>query len=96
MKQIVNKLKPDYPNHAFSVNVDCTNLSFKAATKLKCGKDETSQWVMYKQPIPIPELALDVSIRKVPEDFKVVWPTSPRKNSRSSEAMEVQTVTGNP
>jgi hypothetical protein len=91
IKQVVNHIKPSFTNHAFRVNVDCTNLCFKVATKEKCGKDEVRDWVPYKKVIPIPDLALDVSIRKVPENFKITWPVdSPRKASQPSEDMETQ------
>jgi hypothetical protein len=107
IKQIVSNLKPNFNNHAFRVNIDCQNLSFKVATKEKCNKDEVREWVPYGKGIPIPEAALDVSIRRVPENFKLPWPVaspqaspqkspqkhpSPRKNSRDSEGMDTQST----
>jgi hypothetical protein len=107
IKQIVSNLKPTFTNHAFRVNVDCQNLSFKVATKEKCNKDEVREWVPYGKGIPIPEAALDVSIRRVPENFKITWPVvsphkspqknpSPRKSSRTSEGMDTQPIDAAP
>jgi hypothetical protein len=47
-------------------------------------------WSSFDETVPIPELALDLSVRRVPEDFKLMGiqfrkKNSPRKSRKSSD-----------
>jgi hypothetical protein len=102
IKQIVNKVKAENPNNLVRVNIDTNNLCFKIALRAKSSGDSYIPWVHYNTTVPIPELALDINLRKVPENFKVSWPAlspqkspqkSPRKSSVSSMEVNNDNVT---
>jgi hypothetical protein len=98
IKQIIGKVKQEHPENLVKVVVDTNNLVFKAAYRASKKGEGKSGWTSYKQPIPIPEPAMDVFARRVPDGFTVPWPEnkSPRKNSNSNTEMEVSETTPAP
>jgi hypothetical protein len=86
IKQIIGKVKQEHPNNLVRVVVDTKTLAFKASYRASKKGDEKSSWTPYRQSIPIPESAMDVYARRVPEGFSIAWPEtkSPRKNSNSN------------
>jgi hypothetical protein len=77
IRQIIAKYKGEFPESLIRVNVDCNNMCFKAARKEKGAGDRIMPWIPCGPAIPIPEAALDVLTRKIPEDFKLSWPSPP-------------------
>jgi hypothetical protein len=98
IKQIITKVKQENPDNLIKVNISVEKKCFKVGLKAKAVGDEKVNWVPYKVNIPIPEVAMDVNIRRVPEGFTVPWPEpkSPRKSSSSNVNMEVTEVTPAP
>jgi hypothetical protein len=90
IRQIVGKVKSEFPDNLIRVNVDTNNMCFKISRK---ERGEKRVWIPYKCTVPVPDAALDVHLKKVPEDFKISWPVSPRKNSRPSTDAEMTEVT---
>ncbi len=66
IKQVVEHVKKSHPDEYAKVNVLTKEFSLKVARRPK-GKDE--EWTYYTKNVPLPELALDVNCRKVPEGF---------------------------
>jgi hypothetical protein len=93
MKQIIDKVKVEFPENLIKVTVDCTNHVFKVARKEKGTGETIMPWIPYKFSIPIPDSVLDVSVRRVPDDFKLSWPTSPRKKSNNSSVEDAEPMT---
>jgi hypothetical protein len=73
IKQVMNKVKEEYPNHYVKVSVDTASMSLKVAYRpmIPAGSKEEKKWSNLDQVIPIPREALDVNARKVPPGFKV-------------------------
>jgi hypothetical protein len=86
IKQIITKVKQEHPNNLVKVTVDTNSLVFKAAHRASSKGEGKGNWVHYKQPIPIPESAMDVNIRRVPEGFTLAWPENspPKSPSKAS------------
>jgi hypothetical protein len=70
IKQVVEHVKKSHPDDYVKVNVMTKDLCLKVARRPK-GKDE--EWTYYSKNVPLPELALDVNVRKVPEGFKLEY-----------------------
>jgi hypothetical protein len=68
IKQVVAHVKKSHPDEYVKVNVLTKEFSLKVARRPK-GKDE--EWTYYSKNVPLPELALDVNCRKVPEGFRL-------------------------
>jgi hypothetical protein len=80
IKQIVTVVKNRYPGNFVRVQVDTKNMLFRVACKPP--KDaEDPRWKYREPDVPIPELALDLSLRKIPSDFKLNIPDSPTKRN---------------
>jgi hypothetical protein len=94
IKQIIAKVKHEVPNSLVRVIIDTQKMLFKVATKVKPTGNEKATWVPYSVPVPIPEIVIEGTLRRVPDDFKVTWPApSPRKETprKSSQGeMEVE------
>jgi hypothetical protein len=83
IKQIVAVVKNRYPDNFVRVTVDTKNMVFKAARKPP--KDAVDpRWKYREEHIPIPELALEVGLRKLPYGFKLDIPDSPGKPANTS------------
>jgi hypothetical protein len=106
IKQIIGKAKQEHPDDLIRVTVDTNNMQFKVSHRGPSKGDEKSSWIPYKNQIPIPESAMDVHARRVPEGFSVPWPEnkspgkspvkSPRKSLNSNNEMEVTVITPAP
>jgi hypothetical protein len=70
IKQVVEKVKSDYLASQVKVLVDCNNASLKVSRRMKSTNSE-NKWEPYGNPIPLPKLALNIELRKVPENFKM-------------------------
>jgi hypothetical protein len=86
IKQIIEKVKLEFPENLIKVSVDCNSHVFKIARKEKGTGNSVMPWIPYKLSILIPDDVLDVSIRRVPENYNLVWPPTPRKKSRTSSS----------
>jgi hypothetical protein len=85
IKQIISKVKQEQPNNLVKVTVDINSLAFKVAHRASSKGEGKGNWIHYKQLIPIPESAMDVNIRKIPEGFTLAWPeNSPPKSPSKS------------
>jgi hypothetical protein len=98
IKQVVTKVKTDFPNNQVRVNVDTQRLCLTVARREK-KPDNPGKWNSYDLNIPLPKEALNIDIRSVPEGFKLhTLPAGPRNNSRrksssaSSSASETQVM----
>jgi hypothetical protein len=98
IKQVVDKVKSDYPASQVKVFVDCNNASLKVSRRFKNASADTdntdNRWEPYGNQIPLPKLALNVEIRKVPDNFKMEFlPPGPDKGMKGSpvkvNAMEI-------
>jgi hypothetical protein len=93
IKQIIEQVKKEYPNTYVRVTVDTNDMCFKVYKRPMVDKSYKGkkEWSSFDETVPIPELALDLSVRKVPDDFQLVGISfrkkSPRK-SRKSDDME--------
>jgi hypothetical protein len=89
IRQVVDHFRKDYPEDYIKVSVDTENLTLKVSRKVK-----GDGWYNNKEPIPIPERALDIRARFAHPDL--VMKNLPRRSSRSSgsqpadQAMEQQ------
>jgi hypothetical protein len=74
IRQVMNHYKSVYPNNYIRVSVDCSGMTLKVARRpmVESTKTGKKQWVNIDGGIPIPDLALDIYARKVPDGFKVV------------------------
>jgi hypothetical protein len=89
IKQVMNKVKKDYPNNYVRVQVDTGNMYFKVARRPHVDEKTggKKEWFNVTSALHIPTEALDVSARKVPEGFQVKWPNEKnRSNSTSSSS----------
>jgi hypothetical protein len=90
IKQIVAVVKNRYPDNFVRVTVDTKNMVFKVARKPP--KDAAvSKWQYRDEHVPIPEMALDLTLRRVPTGFKLDIPATPQKKSRSRSNAEMET-----
>ena len=80
IKQAADAVKQKYPGSIVRVNVDTNHCTLKLAKKAP-GDNDFKFWDNH---IPIPDIALDVSLKKVPENFKlnVDLTESPKRLSR--------------
>jgi hypothetical protein len=84
MKQVVDHFRADYPEDYIKVAVDTQNLTLRVSRRVK-----GDGWYNHKEPIPLPELALDIRSRFAPKELVMKnLPTrrSSRSRSRSSQA----------
>lgn len=82
IRQTINLVKEDYPEDFVRVNVDSNNFSLKVSLRAK-GKE--SEWRKCGASIPLPNAALDITSRKIPEDMKMSLPIdiyTPGRESR--------------
>jgi hypothetical protein len=92
IKQIVAVVKNRYPDNFVRVTVDTKNMVFKVARKPP--KDAANpKWQYRDENVPIPEMALDLTLRRVPQGFKLDIPVTPNKNRAGSNSeMETNQV----
>jgi hypothetical protein len=84
-KQIVDVVKSDFPDNFVRVNIDTEKMVFKVARKPPKDAPDPA-WKHGKVDIPIPKAALDISVRRVPKDFKLEIPelSTPEPDRRVS------------
>jgi hypothetical protein len=80
IKQLVDRVKKRHPDNFVRVMVDTDNMVFKVARKPPKDAEDPS-WQYRQGDIPIPEIALDLSLRRAPRGFKLDVPDSPSKKS---------------
>ncbi len=61
-------VKSSYPNDFVRVNVIPKELGLKVSRRPK-GEDQ--QWITYSSLVPLPEEVLDISLKKVPDGFRL-------------------------
>jgi hypothetical protein len=95
VKQIVTVVKNRYPDNFVRVNVDTRNMVFKVARKPP--KDAPNpKWQYRDEHVPIPDLALDLTLRKVPANFKLDIPATPQKSRSRSASNDMEVAAGSP
>jgi hypothetical protein len=68
IRQVIDKVKKDYPDNQVKVAVDTDNLCLKVRRRVR--KEGTAnRWENFNHELPLPKLALKVDIRKVPDGF---------------------------
>ena len=72
MKQVMDKVKDKYKDNFVRVSIDTNRMGFKVARRPPRG-NEDSPWQVYDHLIPIPPEALDVSARKAPDGFRMLF-----------------------
>jgi hypothetical protein len=90
IKQVMNGVKVHYPDYFVKVTVDTGRMVLRVAMrpKLPPGSSGEKCWYTLDEPVPIPPECLDLSARKVPENFKVTHEYS--KKSRTSRIPDEQ------
>jgi hypothetical protein len=73
IRQVVNKIKSVNPTHQVKVTVDTYKFSLRVATRQK-SEEGKNKWVNHETDYPLPNEALNVDARKVPEGFKMTFP----------------------
>jgi hypothetical protein len=97
IKQVTDKVKSDYPDNHVKVAVDSDKFCLKVARRPPPGNcEKKSRWLYYDRVIPLPDIALDVDSRRIPEGFKMRYlPPGPDTGNGGSpvkntdDAMEV-------
>jgi hypothetical protein len=85
IKQVVNKVRKDYPNNQVRVSVDTKNISLRVSTREKSQTEHKNKWVSYADNIPLPSEVLNVEARTVPQGFKLeVLPPSPGREKTTA------------
>jgi hypothetical protein len=68
---VVDVVKTAYPDDQVKVTVDANNFCLWAARREPVeGDKKKNRWIYSDKKIPLPEMALDVDLKKVPEGFK--------------------------
>jgi hypothetical protein len=94
IKQVVAHVKKSHPDEYVKVNVLTKEFSLKVARRPK-GKDE--EWTYYSKNVPLPEIALDVNCRKVPEGFRLEnLPEEDEVNDVDMSSSDPPTTTSSP
>jgi hypothetical protein len=71
IKQVVDVVKTAYPDDQVKVTVDANNFCLRAARREPVeGDKKKNRWIYFDKKIPLPAMALDVDLKKVPEGFK--------------------------
>jgi hypothetical protein len=74
IRQTVGKIKQDHPTKQIKITVDSHKFCLRASCRDKVDGDDKNRWEQVGGDIPLPELALQVDLRKVPEGFKMEFP----------------------
>jgi hypothetical protein len=82
IKQTVGWVKQSHPTKQIKVTVDAYNFCLRASCRDKVEGEDKNRWEQVGGDIPLPELALQVNLRKVPEGFKMDLPPKGREESR--------------
>jgi hypothetical protein len=72
IRQIVDHVKQYFPDNFVRVNVDTKNMVFKVMRNPP-DDDPNPGWKVMIDDIPIPREAMDVSAKRVPKDFKIIF-----------------------
>jgi hypothetical protein len=84
IKQVIEKVKRDYPSNQVRVSVDSNNFCLKVSMRQK-SEGVTNRWEFFEKNIPLPTAALDIYSRKVPEGFKMEFlPPNKEKGMKGS------------
>jgi hypothetical protein len=68
IKQVVNKVRSDFPNNQVKVSVETNTFSLKVSRREKV-KGTPNRWTIFTKNIPLPIEALNVDARQVPDGF---------------------------
>jgi hypothetical protein len=71
IKQVVKQVKKDHPDDYIKVNVMVKEFGLKVARRPK-GKD--LDWIHYPHTLPLPSEALDITLKKLPENLRFALP----------------------
>jgi len=75
IRKTIDAAKLARPTDFVRVHVDAINFALKLAWRPK----ESSTWVPYEKPIPLPMEALDISSKKIPDGLAILDPPPPSK-----------------
>jgi hypothetical protein len=94
IKQVVSKVRKDYPNNQVRVSVDTKNISLRVSTREKSQTEHKNKWVSYADNIPLPREVLNVEARTVPPGFKLeVLPPTPGREKNQNAGKDTDTDT---
>jgi hypothetical protein len=68
IKQVVNKVRSDFPNNQVKVSVETNTFSLRVSRREKV-KGTPNRWTVFTKNVPLPIEALNVDARQVPEGF---------------------------
>jgi hypothetical protein len=102
IKQVIDKIKQDYPDNQVKVAVDTNKMCLRVARRctVEGAENFSKKWNSYERLIPLPRDVLNIDTRKVPEGFKLdLLPPgrdeglsgSPEKNTGTDVSMDVET-----
>jgi hypothetical protein len=89
IRQIIDQVKKDFPNFFVRVTVDTNNMCFRILRRPLVDKNYKGkkEWFRCDDTIPIPDEALDIYARFVPDNFKLKGiPVKNRKSSNNSSS----------
>jgi hypothetical protein len=95
IKQVVQHVKASYPNDFVRVNVIPKEFGLKVSRR---SKGEDQPWITYSSLVPLPEEALDISLKKAPEGFRLSYSILPCDDDMevSSPPSKTQKTAGSP
>ena len=81
IKQVIDDVKKSYKDNYVGVSVDTSKMGLKVSRRPPKESGD-STWMVYRELLPIPDAALDISARKVPDNFRFSYaPLNPSKGS---------------
>jgi hypothetical protein len=91
IKQVVGKVKRDYPNNQVRVNVDTQKLCLSVSRREK-NLENPGKWNSYDVNIPLPKEALNIDTKTVPQGFRLTTLPAGPKSPRAGSPTEVSNV----
>jgi hypothetical protein len=90
IKQVIDKVKSDYPSNQVKVTVDPNSFSLKVSMRQKV-EGTPGNWETFEKKIPLPQEAMDVYSRKVPENFRMEFlPPNKEKGTKGSPEKQLR------
>jgi hypothetical protein len=95
IKQVIDKVKSDYPDNQVKVAVDTRRFCLRVARRCTVEGSENygKKWNSYEKLIPLPTEALNVDTRKVPEGFKMDFLPPGREKGQAGSPVKTKSAT---
>jgi hypothetical protein len=90
IKQVIDKVKADYPDNQVKVAVDTKRFCLRVARRCTVEGDAnySKKWNSYERLIPLPNEVLGIAARKVPEGFKMEFLPPGRDKGQSGSPVK--------